>query len=111
VMATEEGQRVAWRADTHGLLCLSEHQQLIHMEKVCALCVEQADALRRAYPPMSECDENTERGVDHLYPSPALVDEECCYECGDYGTPSPRVCHDGLVRILCTPCWYGHYMH
>lgn len=83
VLATREGMRVADIADSRGLLALEEKQQYIHMGMVCAPC----------------CG-----GKPH-----AQVEESHCYECGDNG--APRECHDGVTRVLCVPCWYGHYMH
>jgi hypothetical protein len=49
VMATTEGQRTAFRADSYGPMALTEHQQLIHTGKVCALCVDEDEAVYRYY--------------------------------------------------------------
>jgi hypothetical protein len=56
--------------------------------------------------PVQFVDEDEARGAIDQWDG---VEESHCYECGDNG--SPRMCHDGVTRVLCVPCWYGHYMH
>jgi hypothetical protein len=74
VLDTDEGAFAAHLADTFGMEALTERRQVIMEGRVCAAC----------------CDEDDERGVDHIYPAPTYINEyqrECCglvtssYEC------------------------------
>jgi hypothetical protein len=64
VLESDEGSRAAFIADTFGMEALTERRQVIMAGRVCAACCDD-----------EYIDENTERGVDHLYPAPVYVDE------------------------------------